>query len=55
MHWPQITLIVLFAAGTGMAMVKHGEPQCPHNIWTTLIATAITVGLLIAGGFFNQV
>lgn len=54
MNWPQITLIVLFALGLGLEMAKHGQPQGDHNFWTTAIATALQVGLLIAGGFFNQ-
>lgn len=55
MHWPQVTMIVLIAAGVGIEMVKHGEPQGNHNFWTTAISSVITVSLLIAGGFFNQI
>jgi hypothetical protein len=53
MHWPQITLIVLFALGLGIGVAQHGQPQGPNNFWTTAIATALQLGLLIAGGFFG--
>ena len=54
MHWPQITMIALFAAGTAVSVIKHGEPQGPQNAWSSLIAIGVEIGLLIAGGFFNQ-
>lgn len=54
MNWPQITLIIMFALGLGLKMAQHGLPQGDHNFWTTLVATVIQVGILYAGGFFNQ-
>lgn len=50
---PQIIIIVLYAMGLGINLVKHGEPlEGKHNIVTSLIGTAIMIGLLIWGGFF---
>lgn len=54
MHWPQVTMIALFAAGAAVSILKHGDPQGPQNAWTSLIATGLELGLLIAGGFFIQ-
>ena len=53
MRWPQITMIVIFAMGLGISMVQHGKPQPPTNFWVRLLATAIDLGILIAGGFFG--
>lgn len=50
-------IIYLFfsAMGLGMNLVKHGEPkEGEYNFWTSLIATIISVGIIIMaikGGF----
>lgn len=50
-------IIYLFfsAMGLGMNLVKHGEQkEGEYNFWTSLIATIITVGIVvmaIKGGF----
>lgn len=53
MNWAQIALIVLYAAGIGIAAAKHGEPQPNYNFWTTLLGTAINIILLTCGGFWK--
>lgn len=53
MGWPQVTWIALAAAGVAISAVKHGQPREPFSIWTALAATAISSGLLYAGGFFS--
>ncbi|MFC0245790.1 hypothetical protein ACFOLL_12770 [Falsochrobactrum ovis] len=53
MGWPQITMIVLLALGIGVSAAKHGDPRPPYSIGVALISSAITVWLLIAGGFFT--
>jgi hypothetical protein len=51
---PQIIYIVLTALGLLLVAEKHGKvPEKPENLWTSLFATAIVVGLLIWGGFFS--
>lgn len=53
-HWPQIVYAVISLLGIGIVWEKHGKPQeRPHNIFTTLTATAIAWALLIFGGFFR--
>jgi len=49
---PQIIYIVLLALGVGIAWNNHGKATTT-NFWATLVSTAITVGLLIWGGFFK--
>lgn len=53
MHWPQITMIALMSVSCAITAIKHGEPREPHSIWPQLISTAIIVGLLYAGGFWE--
>lgn len=53
MGWPQITWIALAAMGVGIALVQHGQPRKPTDAWSILIGTAISSGLLYAGGFFG--
>lgn len=53
MEWPQVTWIALAAAGVAISIVKHGQPREPFNFWVVSIGTAITAGLLYAGGFFG--
>lgn len=50
--WPQIVYLALVMMGVGVALAKHGEPRTPYSAWGTLLATAICLGLLWAGGFF---
>ena len=53
MGWPQYTMLALYMLGIGMEWAKHGEPKTGrHNVWTTLIATALGFGILWFGGFF---
>lgn len=52
---PQILIIVLFSISLLLAANKHGrEKSGKENFWTSLVAMAITVGLLIWGGFFDN-
>lgn len=50
---PQIVWFVLVGFNIGATLMKHGKPQPDYNIWTTLIGTAITFGLMLWGGFFG--
>jgi hypothetical protein len=50
---PQILFIIIVMLGAGVTIAKHGEPQKPHNIVTTLIAQVIMHGLLFWGGFYD--
>lgn len=51
---PQICYIVIITLGLGISLAKHGEPkEDNYNFFTTLIASAIQIGLLILGGFFK--
>ena len=54
MHAPQIILIVILALDLGLIMAKHGEEKKgEHNFFVNLFSTAVMVGLLIWGGFFD--
>ena len=50
---PQIIVLILLGMGLGMDLISHGKPRdTQYNIWASLIATTITLGLLYWGGFF---
>lgn len=50
---PQIIMIVLISVGVSRSMIKHGEPDGTVSFPATAIGPAITVWLLIWGGFFS--
>ena len=53
MIWPQITMIALLAAGTGISLARHGKPkEGKESCIPTFISTIIIVYLLYAGGFW---
>lgn len=54
MGWPQIAVITICAMGIGISLEQHGKPkEGVENVWTTIIATAVFMALLWAGGFFG--
>jgi hypothetical protein len=53
MGWPQYAYLALTFLGLGISIAKHGEPRSPHNFGHDVIATALILWLLIAGGFFG--
>lgn len=54
MGWPQIAVIGLWAAGIGLALARHGEPETgKHSVFTTLIAVGLMAWLLWEGGFWS--
>lgn len=51
---PAIIYIVLISISLLFEAHDHGKPkEGRNNFWNALIATAIVVGLLVWGGFFN--
>lgn len=54
MKTPQIIYIVISSIGLLFTAYNHGKPRDNYSIWSTLVSTAIGIGLLIWGGFFNQ-
>ena len=54
MKAPQIIVIVLMSISLLTTAHDHGKPRKDNNFWTTLLSTAITFGLLVWGGFFNN-
>lgn len=56
MEWPQITVIVLMALNTGIALAKHGEQKLipNYNILESLFDSTIVLALLVFGGFFSS-
>lgn len=52
MHWPQYVYLGLVVFGCGVELAQHGQSRGPHNALTQIVATAIAVFLLWAGGFF---
>ena len=53
LHWPQITWIILVSLSLIIVALNHGKPRESYNIFTFLITLAISVTLLIKGGFFG--
>ena len=54
MHWPQITMIVIYASSFGIELSRHGKPkEGVYNVWYDLIGTVIGITILYFGGFFN--
>ena len=55
MGWPQIVYGCVLFLSLGVALAMHGKPRTgKQNFWMSLICEALIVGLLYAGGFFNQ-
>ena len=55
MHLPQVLLIIIYAISILLIATKQGKPkEGNYNIIEALVATGITFGLLIWGGFFNH-
>lgn len=52
MGWAQVTYLALVAIGWGYTVAKHGQARDPYSMWGQSIASAISLGLLWAGGFF---
>ena len=53
MKAPQIIMIVLYALSLGTELVKHGRVyEQKHNFWLSLLGVAISVAILVWGGFF---
>lgn len=52
MTWQAITIIVLYAIGGTVHLLKHGD-MTKISFWSWCTSTAITLTLLITGGFFG--
>jgi hypothetical protein len=51
---PQIIYIVFIGLSLGISLVQHGKTsERKENFWSTLLASALMIGLLYWGGFFN--
>lgn len=50
---PAIIYLVILGASLLFTAHDHGKPRKPTNFWTALVATALVLGLLYWGGFFN--
>lgn len=53
MKAPQIILIVIYSISLLLSARDHGKPRPNGNFWLSLVATVISVGLLLWGGFFG--
>jgi hypothetical protein len=53
MHWPQITLIVLFTIHLTVVLLNDGKPRGKYSIGSSLLDTAILFALLYCGGFWK--
>ncbi len=54
MNAPQITLIVIFALGTGITITRHGKPKKgKESLWLSLVSTSILAAILYWGGFWT--
>lgn len=45
-------LIALLVFDAGFVLAKHGQPREPYSIWAHMCSVAVTVSILIWGGFF---
>ena len=54
MHWQQITMIVLWAIGGTVTLIKHGKPKGNFNIGLWIIAFGIEFVILYSAGFFDK-
>lgn len=51
--WPQITYAILLLVSGGLMLAYHGrEREGKYNVFTWLIMAALTVTILLYGGFF---
>ena len=48
LHWPQITILLLYALNMGAVLTKDTK-----TVVTTSLAIVINLGLMYAGGFFG--
>jgi hypothetical protein len=54
MNWPQIILLCMYFVSSCVSWYDHGKPRVgKNNAWHGMIAIAINLFLLYAGGFFN--
>lgn len=54
MNAPQIIMIVIYAMGVTVSLLKHGETRTgTYNFWLTFISTMIECAILKWGGFFK--
>ena len=53
---PQIIILILIGIDVLFAINKHGQKQeHGYNIFASVFAAALTLGILLWGGFFNHV
>lgn len=53
-QWPQYVVLFMVVLGLGISLANHGKTKVEtESFWTSLFAYAITVWLLLQGGFFN--
>lgn len=52
---PQILILAIYFMNIGISLAKNGERKDDgtYSVWSTLIATAISLGILAWGGFFS--
>lgn len=51
--WPQWTMAGLLVFSLARGLFKHGESDGTVSFWASLLSGAISLGLLIPGGFFK--
>lgn len=54
---PQILMIVLFSLNILVAILQHGKLETTirrHNAFSDILANAIIIAILYAGGFWSQ-
>lgn len=54
LHWPQITVIVMFAMGFAINLERHGKPKTDnYSVGISIVSIFINIVLLYCGGFFG--
>lgn len=54
MNIAKIILLCLYGVSLLLSAYSHGKPkEGTHSFWSSLIGTAIVIGLLWWGGFFE--
>ena len=52
MNAPQIIAIIILTVGMTMNIARHGK-QHEYNLFIAAVGTAMWVGILVWGGFFD--
>lgn len=54
LHWPQITMLVLYGLSLVIGAAEHGKPKKgDHNVITNILGVGVSFWILWSGGFYT--